>query len=79
MLPIEVSRGWNRMILRHTEVDAMNFFEIGLVLCLYFLPSLIGWNKRNYSAIYALNFLLGWTVVGWIVALIWALVKDEQR
>ncbi len=39
----------------------------------YFLPSIIGWQKHNAAAIIAVNVLLGWTVVGWIVALIWAL------
>jgi len=40
---------------------------------LYFMPSSIAWNKhkRNRTAIFALNLLLGWTVLGWIVALIW--------
>jgi hypothetical protein len=46
-----------------------------LVLCvgLYFLPSIIGAQKHNATAILAVNLLLGWTVVGWIVALVWAL------
>ena len=25
----------------------------------------------------ALNILLGWTVIGWVVALVWALTKDN--
>ena len=47
----------------------------GAVL-LYFLPSILGRNKRNAGAILALNLLLGWTIAGWIVALIWALTVD---
>lgn len=43
---------------------------------LYFLPSIIGYNKKNANAICMLNLLLGWTVLGWIVALIWAMTKD---
>ena len=37
------------------------------VLGLYFLPTIIGFlrNKRNKMAIFALNFFLGWSVVGW--------------
>jgi len=26
--------------------------------------------------LFALNLLLGWTVVGWVAALVWALTKD---
>lgn len=46
-----------------------------LLLCvgLYFLPSIIGAQKHNATAILAVNLLLGWTVIGWIVALVWAL------
>jgi hypothetical protein len=45
---------------------------------LYFLPSIIGHEKRSFAGIFLLNLLLGWTVVGWIVALIWA-CTDEIR
>ena len=47
-----------------------------IVFFFYFLPSFIGWNKRNAGAILMLNFLLGWTLIGWIVALIWSLTND---
>jgi uncharacterized membrane protein YqaE (UPF0057 family) len=49
---------------------------IFIFLFLYFLPSLAGYDKKNIGAIFALNLLLGWTVLGWIAALIWALTKD---
>jgi hypothetical protein len=47
-------------------------------LACYFLPTLVGWNKKNSGAIFALNFFLGWTVVGWIIALVWALSSDRE-
>lgn len=43
----------------------------------YFLPSIIGRNKRNANAICLLNIFLGWTVIGWVVALVWAASKDD--
>ncbi len=45
---------------------------------LYFLPTIVGWKKRNRRAIFVVNFLLGWTIVGWFGALIWALVTDAE-
>lgn len=45
-----------------------------LSLAIYFLPCIIA-DKRghpNIMAIFALNLLLGWTFVGWVVALVWA-------
>ena len=51
-----------------------------LFLCflglLYFLPTIIGRNKSDAGAIFAVNLLLGWTVIGWFAALIWACAAD---
>ena len=47
-----------------------------ILILVYFLPALVGRGKRNSHAIFWLNLLLGWTVVGWIVAFIWGLTKD---
>lgn len=47
-------------------------------LGLYFLPTLVGAKKRNAGAIFALNLLLGWTLLGWIAALVWALTQDAK-
>ena len=50
------------------------------LLGLYFLPSLIAFlgKKSNFMAIFALNLLLGWTLVGWVVSLVWSLSKDKE-
>ncbi|MGA7219979.1 MAG: superinfection immunity protein [Candidatus Sulfotelmatobacter sp.] len=52
------------------------FFGFGFVM--YFLPSIIALarSKRDITAIVLLNFFLGWTVIGWIVALVWAAKTD---
>lgn len=46
----------------------------------YFLPSIIAMfrSKSNTLAIIMLNLFLGWTFIGWIVALIWAVTKDRE-
>ena len=45
---------------------------------MYFLPSIIGLarNKRDIGAIILLNFFLGWTMIGWVIALVWAVKTD---
>ena len=48
------------------------------LLVIYFVPYLIGRKNKHNQAILALNFLLGWTILGWIGALIWALVGKEN-
>lgn len=47
----------------------------------YLLPSLVAWYRAHHNAlaIGLLNLLLGWTVVGWIGALIWACTRPPER
>jgi len=48
-------------------------------LFLYFLPAFLARNKANFTSILILNIFAGWTFVGWIIALIWAVSSDMQR
>jgi ABC-type sugar transport system permease subunit len=52
---------------------------ITLLSLFYFLPFAIALNRRraNTGAIFALNLFLGWSLIGWVVALVWAL-KEEN-
>jgi hypothetical protein len=43
---------------------------------LYFLPAIIARNKREATAILLFNLFLGWTGIGWIIALIWACAAE---
>ena len=54
------------------------FFGFGFVL--YFLPSIVALarSKQDIVAILLLNFFLGWTAIGWIIALIWAVKVDAS-
>jgi hypothetical protein len=47
-------------------------------LLIYFAPSISAAmrGKKNTFAIFMLNFLLGWTFIGWAVAMVWACMKD---
>jgi len=51
---------------------------LGLVFLAYFLPSIIAYwrNAKRGLGIEILNWTLGWTGLGWIGALIWA-VSDN--
>jgi ABC-type sugar transport system permease subunit len=52
---------------------------ITLLSLFYFLPFAIAFNRKrvNTGAIFALNLFLGWSLIGWVIALVWAL-KDEN-
>lgn len=58
------------------EEGNIAFWVIVTVLLVYFLPSLIGANKKKYLAIFWLNILAGWTFIGYVVSFVWALKKD---
>lgn len=53
-------------------MDALIIIVIGFAL--YFLPGIIAhWRDHpNENAIVLLNLFLGWTFLGWVVALVWA-------
>jgi len=48
-----------------------------LLTLLYFLPSIVGKDKKDAGAIFLVNLLLGWTVVGWVAAMVWACAADH--
>lgn len=45
----------------------------------YLLPFLIADHKKHprLPAVFGLNLLLGWTLIGWIAALLWALAPSK--
>jgi len=51
-----------------------------ILLAVYGLPSIIAIasGKQNAAAIVILNLLLGWTLLGWIAALVWAAMAEPE-
>lgn len=54
------------------------FFTVIAIIVLYFLPTIIVATKvhREKTMVVALNFLLGWTVICWFIALYMALSRE---
>lgn len=44
---------------------------------IYFIPAFLAKDKKNARGIIVLNVFLGWTLIGWVAALVWA-VSDEK-
>ena len=63
------------------RIGAAELIVMALFLIPYFIPTIIALirKKSNTTAIFLLNFFLGWTFVGWIVSLIWAVTKDKEQ
>jgi hypothetical protein len=50
-------------------------------LLMYLLPGAIAQRRAHHqqTAIWVLNIFAGWTVVGWIAALVWASTAVQPR
>jgi hypothetical protein len=44
-----------------------------LVVLLYFLPTFLAFSKKNLREVLLLNLCFGWTIIGWIWSLVWAI------
>lgn len=51
-----------------------------LIIILYFLPTFNAYSnkKRNAGSVFVINFFLGWSIIGWIVALSMSMGKDAK-
>ena len=59
---------------------AFFFFPIfGFGFVMYFLPAIVAFSrsKRDAVSILVLNLFLGWTAIGWVIALVWGLRADR--
>lgn len=62
------------------------WFAIGLAIAsvsiaCYFIPTFVACanNHKQRTSIFVLNFFLGWSVFGWVGALVWALIKPQNN
>lgn len=55
-------------------------FTVGII-CLYFVPTIVSESRNHYSngGIFVFNIVFGWTVLGWLIALIWACSGQPRK
>jgi hypothetical protein len=51
---------------------------VGIIV--YFIPTVVAIARQriNKGAIFCMNLFLGWSFIGWVVALIWAVKEPEN-
>lgn len=56
-------------------------FIICLAVFVYLLPAFVALQRKhvNTTAICVLNIFAGWCFFGWVAALVWALVKGDDK
>jgi hypothetical protein len=62
-------------ILKNLLLILLSVLTVG-----YFIPTTIaGIRKRtNTASIFVLNLFLGWTIIGWVVALTWSVAEEKD-
>jgi hypothetical protein len=55
------------------------FFPFAIAL--YFLPAMIAYKRQTQYRGYIIlvNVLFGWTVLGWLAALLWAILEGQGQ
>ena len=67
-------------VMAATDAENTGYAIIIIGLLFYFIPGIVASVRkhRNRMAIGILNLLLGWTLIGWVAALVWALTADVE-
>lgn len=57
----------------------MGWIIVFLCVVLYFIPTFIAWGKKKADGPIIINIFLGWTFIGWVIALAWAVSLDPKE
>lgn len=62
-------------------MEAVLFLLIVIGAIFYLLPTAIASIRRaeHHFAIFLVNVLFGWTILGWFAVLVWAVVERPQE
>ena len=52
----------------------MEYLDTVIYLLMYMIPAIVAFERKHHNkwAVALLNAILGWTVIGWIIALVWS-------
>lgn len=60
------------------EIAERILLIVGAIL--YFVPTVIAWRLgvKSVQSIFYVNLILGWTIVGWVFAMIWVMTERNE-
>ena len=60
------------------EIAERILLIVGAII--YFVPTGLAWwmHVKSTRAIFYVNLVFGWTIIGWIVALMWAMSERNE-
>ena len=55
------------------------FYDV-VIVAVYFVPTIVAVLRHHQQsvAIFLLNFILGWTLIGWLGALFWSFTNPHR-
>lgn len=56
-------------------------FGLIILIFIYFLPTLVACSRKHKSrgGIFITNLVFGWSIIGWLIALIWSASNAQQN
>ena len=71
-------RGVARGPIPPMEIAERILLVVGAII--YFVPTGLAWwmHVKSTRAIFYVNLVFGWTIIGWIVALMWAMSERNE-
>lgn len=62
-------------------LDLTAIFLWFIMIVIYFTPTLVACGREHHNslAIFAVNLLFGWSIVGWFWAFIWSLTAINKK
>jgi hypothetical protein len=81
--PMEIPRMLSGLLLFVDDAAPMFLGVCVAIACIffYFLPGIVASSRKvanGFAGIILLNIFLGWTVIGWLGALIWACTAETK-
>ena len=66
--------------IQHGIALILLLFVFTVFVAVYVLPAIVASKRRHRHrrTILVINLLLGWTTIGWIVAMVWAFTSDVE-
>lgn len=66
--------------IQHLDAVFSLLLLLGFVIGSYFAPVIVALARdhRQKLAIFILNLFLGWTILGWVGALVWSATSDVK-
>lgn len=64
--------------LQLNKIMAIIILLIVIGVLVYFIPSFVAHGKVHFKGILLLNIFLGWTLLGWLASLIWAVTSPRD-